>query len=71
MEMEKYTSDKILMQKKSLIIKIMKLVSLILMEKGYREVGRGHAVLTVLPPGSAEETDHQLVETLVNQRASA
>jgi hypothetical protein len=55
MEMEKDTSDNFSMQEGfiTVIIKIMKLVSPILMREGYREVGRGRAVLMVLPPGSA------------------
>ena len=48
----------------TLIIKIMKLVSLILMGKGY-QVGRGRAVLMVQPPGSAEEADYSLAATPV------
>jgi len=53
----------------SLIIKIMKLV--VLDRKGYQELGRGRAVLMVLPLGSAEEAAHQPVETPVHQRAFA
>lgn len=67
--MEKYTCDNFLMQ--TLIIKIMKSVSLILMGKGYQEVGRGRAVLMVQPPGSAEETDYPLAATPVSQTVSA